>query len=151
MIYVRAVVQRVKQASVAVDGAVVGEIAHGLLVFLGVGQGDTSADAKYLAGKIAGLRLFSDEQGKMNLDVRDVGGAVLAVSQFTLYGDCRRGRRPSFSGAAAPDVAQALYEEFVAELKASGVPVATGRFQAHMEVSLVNDGPVTLLVSSEGE
>ncbi|HPT83002.1 MAG TPA: D-aminoacyl-tRNA deacylase [Limnochordia bacterium] len=147
----RAVVQRVKQASVAVDGAVVGEIAHGLLVFLGVGQGDTSADAKYLAGKIAGLRLFSDEQGKMNLDVRDVGGAVLAVSQFTLYGDCRRGRRPSFSGAAAPDVAQALYEEFVAELKASGVPVATGRFQAHMEVSLVNDGPVTLLVSSEGE
>ncbi|NLM41372.1 MAG: D-tyrosyl-tRNA(Tyr) deacylase [Firmicutes bacterium] len=147
----RAVVQRVKQASVTVDGAVVGKIAHGLLVFLGVGQGDSSEDARYLAEKIAKLRIFSDDQGKLNLDVQAVGGAVLAVSQFTLYGDCRRGRRPSFSSAAPPDEAQALYEEFVAELQAAGIPVATGVFQAHMEVSLVNDGPVTLIVTSEGE
>ncbi len=150
-VFVRAVVQRVKRASVTVDGALVGEIGPGLLVFLGVGSGDTSADAQYLASKIAGLRIFSDAQGKMNLDVQEVGGEILAVSQFTLYGDCRRGRRPSFSGAAAPDRAQALYEEFVAQLKAASVPVATGVFQAHMDVSLVNDGPVTLIVSSEGE
>jgi D-tyrosyl-tRNA(Tyr) deacylase len=148
---VRAVVQRVQEASVTVEGTVVGAITHGLLVFLGVGSGDTSADARYLAKKIARLRIFPDDQGKMNLDVQEVGGQILAVSQFTLYGDCRRGRRPSFSGAAAPDVAETLYQEFVAELQAEGITVATGVFQAHMDVSLINDGPVTLIVSSEGE
>ncbi|HOM00052.1 MAG TPA: D-aminoacyl-tRNA deacylase [Limnochordia bacterium] len=147
----RAVVQRVQEASVTVEGTVVGAITHGLLVFLGVGSGDTSADARYLAKKIARLRIFPDDQGKMNLDVQEVGGQILAVSQFTLYGDCRRGRRPSFSGAAAPDVAETLYQEFVAELQAEGITVATGVFQAHMDVSLINDGPVTLIVSSEGE
>lgn len=147
----RAVVQRVQEASVTVEGTVVGAISHGLLVFLGVGSGDTSADARYLAKKIAKLRIFPDDQGKMNLDVQEVGGQILAVSQFTLYGDCRRGRRPSFSGAAAPDVAETLYQEFVAELQAEGITVATGVFQAHMDVSLINDGPVTLIVSSEGE
>ncbi|HAN94082.1 MAG: D-aminoacyl-tRNA deacylase [Limnochordia bacterium] len=147
----RAVVQRVQEASVTVEGTVVGAITHGLLVFLGVGSGDTSADARYLAKKIAKLRIFPDDQGKMNLDVQEVGGQILAVSQFTLYGDCRRGRRPSFSGAAAPDVAETLYQEFVAELQAEGITVATGVFQAHMDVSLINDGPVTLIVSSEGE
>jgi len=148
---VRAVVQRVQEASVTVEGTVVGAITHGLLVFLGVGSGDTSADARYLAKKIARLRIFPDDQGKMNLDVQEVGGQILVVSQFTLYGDCRRGRRPSFSGAAAPDVAETLYQEFVAELQAEGITVATGVFQAHMDVSLINDGPVTLIVSSEGE
>lgn len=147
----RAVVQRVQEASVTVEGTVVGAITHGLLVFLGVGSGDTSADARYLAKKIAKLRIFPDDQGKMNLDVQEVGGQILAVSQFTLYGDCRRGRRPSFSGAVAPDVAETLYQEFVAELQAEGITVATGVFQAHMDVSLINDGPVTLIVSSEGE
>ncbi|HOK31198.1 MAG TPA: D-aminoacyl-tRNA deacylase [Limnochordia bacterium] len=147
----RAVVQRVQEASVTVEGTVVGAITHGLLVFLGVGSGDTSADARYLAKKIARLRIFPDDQGKMNLDVQEVGGQILVVSQFTLYGDCRRGRRPSFSGAAAPDVAETLYQEFVAELQAEGITVATGVFQAHMDVSLINDGPVTLIVSSEGE
>jgi D-tyrosyl-tRNA(Tyr) deacylase len=151
MVIMRAVVQRVKEARVSVDGAVVGAIAHGLLVFLGVGSSDTSADAQYLAKKIAGLRIFPDEQGKMNLDVHDAGGEVLAVSQFTLYGDCRRGRRPSFSEAAPPEAAQALYEEFVAQLRTAGFSVSTGVFQAHMEVSLINDGPVTLIVTSEGE
>jgi D-tyrosyl-tRNA(Tyr) deacylase len=141
----------VQEASVTVEGTVVGAITHGLLVFLGVGSGDTSADARYLAKKIARLRIFPDDQGKMNLDVQEVGGQILAVSQFTLYGDCRRGRRPSFSGAAAPDVAETLYQEFVAELQAEGITVATGVFQAHMDVSLINDGPVTLIVSSEGE
>jgi D-tyrosyl-tRNA(Tyr) deacylase len=141
----------VQEASVTVEGTVVGAITHGLLVFLGVGSGDTSADARYLAKKIAKLRIFPDDQGKMNLDVQEVGGQILAVSQFTLYGDCRRGRRPSFSGAAAPDVAETLYQEFVAELQAEGITVATGVFQAHMDVSLINDGPVTLIVSSEGE
>jgi len=141
----------VQEASVTVEGTVVGAITHGLLVFLGVGSGDTSADARYLAKKIARLRIFPDDQGKMNLDVQEVGGQILVVSQFTLYGDCRRGRRPSFSGAAAPDVAETLYQEFVAELQAEGITVATGVFQAHMDVSLINDGPVTLIVSSEGE
>ncbi len=128
-----------------------GAISHGLLVLLGVGTGDTADDARYMAGKIARLRIFSDSQGKMNLDVQEVGGGILAVSQFTLYGDCRRGRRPSFSQAAPPQTAEELYEEFVRELKQLGVPVATGVFQAHMDVELVNDGPVTLIVSSEGE
>ncbi|NMB00192.1 MAG: D-tyrosyl-tRNA(Tyr) deacylase [Firmicutes bacterium] len=147
----RAVVQRVKEASVTVAGEVVGEISQGLLVLLGVGEGDTTEDARYLAEKIGKLRVFTDAQGKMNLDIREVGGAVLAVSQFTLYGDCRKGRRPSFSSAAAPDVAQGLYLEFVSTLKEQGLKVETGVFQAHMDVKLVNDGPVTLLVSSGGE
>ncbi|RME34671.1 MAG: D-tyrosyl-tRNA(Tyr) deacylase [Deltaproteobacteria bacterium] len=134
-----------------VDGQVVGEIEAGLLVLLGVGRGDTERDVAYLADKIAGLRIFEDEAGKMNLSVRDVGGAVLAVSQFTLYGDCRKGRRPGFSDAAPPEEADRLYRRFVEALQARGLPVATGVFQAHMEVELINDGPVTMLLSSTRE
>ena len=144
----RAVVQRVTSCRVEVAGGVVGEIGRGLLVLLGVATGDTASDADFLAPKIAHLRIFNDAQGKMNLSVLDTGGAVLAVSQFTLYGDCRKGRRPSFDGAAAPEHARALYEHFVAALRATGVHVDTGVFQADMAVTLVNDGPVTLLVES---
>ncbi|MCK9525541.1 MAG: D-aminoacyl-tRNA deacylase [Limnochordia bacterium] len=147
----RAVVQRVKEAQVTVDGRVVGRVSHGLLVFLGVGEGDTERDGQYLAEKIANLRVFPDDQGKMNRSVSDIGGEVLAVSQFTLYGDCRRGRRPSFSAAARPDLANELYLRFVEVLKGQGLQVETGVFQADMEVGLVNDGPVTLIVSSGGE
>lgn len=145
----RALVQRVSSARVVVNGAVVGEIGPGLLVFLGVTHGDDGEAARYLAGKVAGLRVFEDEDGKMNRGVADIGGSVLAVSQFTLYGDCRKGRRPSFDAAARPDVAVALYERFVQELRAVGLPVATGVFQAHMHVELTNDGPVTLLLERE--
>jgi D-tyrosyl-tRNA(Tyr) deacylase len=144
----RAVVQRVSQARVRVDAAVVGEIAHGLLVFLGVSGQDTAADVTYIATKIRGLRIFADEQGKMNRSVEDVGGAVLMVSQFTLYGDARNGRRPSFVAAAPPVVAKALYEEVVRELREAGLPVETGVFQADMRVELENDGPVTMLLDS---
>lgn len=147
----RAVVQRVQNASVRVADETVAQIEQGLLVFLGVGEGDTSEDSRYLAEKIAHLRIFSDEDGKMNLNVQQVGGSILAVSQFTLYGDCRRGRRPSFSAAAEPKVADSLYEEFVQALHAFDLTVQQGVFQAHMEVSLVNDGPVTLLLSSKGD
>ena len=140
----RAVVQRVSRASVTVDGAVVGEIGAGFLVLLGITHGDGEADAALLAKKIAGLRVFEDNGGKMNLALADVGGAVLAVSQFTLYGDVRKGRRPSFTGAARPEQAEPLYRRFCQALAAEGVPVAEGIFQAHMAVSLVNDGPVTL-------
>ncbi|NLL47108.1 MAG: D-tyrosyl-tRNA(Tyr) deacylase [Firmicutes bacterium] len=147
----RAVIQRVKEAQVTVEGREVGKIAHGLLVLLGVGEGDTERDAKYLAEKIAHLRVFADDEGKMNRSVLDVGGGVLAVSQFTLYGDCRKGRRPSFSGAAPPEAANELYLHFVQALKGFGLTVETGVFQAHMDVALVNDGPVTLMVSSGGE
>lgn len=147
----RAVVQRVKEAWVSIDGRVVGKIPQGLLVLLGVGEGDTEEDARYLAEKISNLRVFSDDQGKMNLSVRETGGEILAVSQFTLYGDCRKGRRPSFSSAAHPDVANQLYLDFVNVLRNQGLRVETGVFQAHMEVGLVNDGPVTLIVSSGGE
>lgn len=147
----RAVLQRVSEAQVRVDGGIVGEIGRGLLVLLGVGQGDSVADARYLAEKTAGLRIFEDAQGKMNLSVEEVGGAVLVVSQFTLYGDCRQGRRPGFSAAAPPDLANALYERFVGLLRERGLSVATGVFQAEMAVTLVNDGPVTLLLDSRKE
>ena len=144
----RAVVQRVSRASVTIAGEVVGKIDAGLMVLLGVANGDAAADAVYLAEKIAGLRIFEDDVGKMNLSVRDVGGAMLVVSQFTLLGDCRGGRRPGFSDAAPPEQAVALYETFVAEVRKLEVPVQTGRFREHMEVELVNDGPVTLLLDS---
>lgn len=144
----RAVVQRVSEASVTVDGAVVGEIGRGYLVLLGVGQEDTEQDVVTLATKIIGLRVFEDDAGKMNLSLGDVGGQMLVVSQFTLFGDCRKGRRPSFVAAARPELANQLYESFVAEVRGQGIEVQTGRFQAHMDVALVNDGPVTLLLDS---
>ena len=144
----RAVVQRVSRAKVTVNGEITGQIARGLLVLLGVGQTDTEADADYLAEKIAGLRIFEDEAGRMNLSVADVQGAVLAVSQFTLYGDVRRGKRPSFDAAARPERARELYEYFVARIRAAGLPCETGRFQEMMQVELVNDGPVTILLDS---
>lgn len=145
----RAVVQKVTQSRVTVGEELVGEIRQGLLVFLGVTQDDEQQDAKYLAEKIANLRIFEDEEEKLNLSVKDIGGAVLSVSQFTLYGDCRRGRRPSFTDAARPEQANALYEQFNAFLKEEGVSVATGRFQTHMMVELTNDGPVTILLDSK--
>ncbi|ADD26950.1 D-aminoacyl-tRNA deacylase [Meiothermus ruber] len=144
----RAVVQRVSQASVEVDGHIVGQIGRGLLVLLGVGQHDTLEDAAYLARKIAGLRVFADAEGKMNLALADVGGGVLVVSQFTLYGDTRRGNRPSFVEAAPPAVGRRLYEQFCDLLAGQGLPVETGVFQAHMQVHLINDGPVTLWLDS---
>ena len=144
----RAVVQRVCEARVEVEGNTIGATSGGLLVFLGVTHADTENDAKYLAEKIAGLRIFEDEAGKMNLSVQDVGGSVLSVSQFTLYGDCRRGRRPSFTEAAGAEQGQVLYEAFNNALRAQGLAVETGQFQAHMAVSLVNDGPVTMLLDS---
>lgn len=144
----RAVVQRVASARVLVDGHVTGEIGAGLVVLLGVTHDDTAEQAAYLAGKIAGLRIFEDHDGKMNRSVSDVAGSALVVSQFTLYGDCRKGRRPSFDAAAKPDRARQLYERFVADLGGLGVPVSTGVFQAHMQVELVNDGPVTILLDT---
>ena len=144
----RAVIQRVSRASVTVSGEVVGEIGVGLLVLLGVEQGDTQDDVAWMANKVAGLRVFEDDDGKMNLDVGEVGGAVLAVSQFTLLGDCRKGRRPSFVAAARPEEANGLYRGFVAEVAGQGLEVQEGRFQQHMDVELVNDGPVTLQVDS---
>jgi D-tyrosyl-tRNA(Tyr) deacylase len=144
----RAVIQRVSRASVKVEDRVVGEIERGLLVLLGVGQTDNETDADYLAEKIAGLRTFEDENEKMNLSVKDVGGAVLAVSQFTLYGDVRKGKRPSFDAAARPERAKELYEYFVAQLRAKGLRCETGIFQATMQVELVNEGPVTILLDS---
>ena len=144
----RAVVQRVRRASVTVDGQVVGAIGPGLLVLLGVGRDDAEGDAAYVAGKIHDLRLFADAEGRMNRSVAEVGGAVLVVSQFTLLGDCRRGRRPSYGAAAPPDRARALYEALVARLRSAGLPVRTGEFQALMDVELVNDGPVTVLLDS---
>ncbi len=145
----RACVQRVSRAKVTVADEVAGEIGPGLLVLLGVAAGDGPNEAKWLAEKIAGLRIFEDEAGKMNLGLADVGGAMLVVSQFTLLGDCRRGRRPSFVNAAPPELAVQLYEVFVETVRAQGLPVATGRFREQMQVSLVNDGPVTLVVESD--
>jgi D-tyrosyl-tRNA(Tyr) deacylase len=144
----RAVVQRVSRAQVAVKGEIAGEIGLGLLVLLGVGRDDTEADATYLAEKIAGLRVFEDDQGKMNRSVQEVGGSVLAVSQFTLYGDVRRGKRPSFDAAAPPEKARQLYEIFVEQIRAAGLRCETGRFQEMMKVELVNEGPVTILLDS---
>jgi len=144
----RAVVQRVRRAKVTVNGEITGEIGLGLLVLLAVGAGDTRAEADYLAEKTIGLRIFEDAGGKMNLSVGEVGGAVLVVSQFTLYGDVRRGKRPSFDSAAAPDVARDLYEYFVERVRGAGLRSETGRFQETMRVELVNDGPVTILLDS---
>src|SRR5208282_171729 len=144
----RAVVQRVSRARVTVAGSMSGEIGLGLLVLLGVGREDSEADVNYLAEKIVGLRIFEDEDGKMNRSVRDAGGSVLAVSQFTLYGDARRGKRPSFDAAAAPDQARRLYELFVERVRAAGLRCETGRFQEIMQVELVNEGPVTILLDS---
>lgn len=144
----RCVVQRVSRASVTVEGKTTGEVEKGYMVLVGVEQGDGEADMRYCAEKVAGLRVFEDGEGKMNLSVKDVGGAVLAVSQFTLLGDARHGRRPSFSNAARPEEANALYEDFCQALRAVGIHVETGVFQTHMEVSLVNDGPVTILLDS---
>lgn len=145
----RAVVQRVARARVLIEGETAGQIERGLLVLLGVTHADTAAQALWLADKIVSLRIFEDEQGKMNRDLAEVGGGVLIVSQFTLYGDCRKGRRPSFIDAAAPTIAIPLYEEFINAVKAQGVPTASGRFGAMMQVELVNDGPVTIIVDSK--
>jgi D-tyrosyl-tRNA(Tyr) deacylase len=144
----RAVVQRVSRAKVMVDGNIAGEIGHGLLVLLGVGGNDQEGDADYLVEKIVGLRIFGDQDGKMNRAVAEVSGAVLVVSQFTLYGDVRKGRRPSFDDAARPERARTLYEYFVARVRAAGLQCETGRFQEMMDVELVNEGPVTILVDS---
>jgi D-aminoacyl-tRNA deacylase len=144
----RAVIQRVSRAQVTVDDEVIGKIAGGLLVLLGVAKTDATADADYLAGKISGLRIFEDENGKMSLSPGEVKGAVLVVSQFTLYGDVGRGRRPSFDEAAPPPRARELYEYFVARIRATGLACESGRFQAAMQVELVNDGPVTILLDS---
>jgi len=144
----RTCIQRVGQAQVSVNGEVCGQIGRGMVVLLGVAVGDTADDAEQLAEKIAGLRIFDDANGKMNLSLSDVGGAMLVVSQFTLLGDCRKGRRPSFVAAAPPEVAETLYRAFVAAVAAQDIQVATGKFRQHMQVSLTNDGPVTLLIDS---
>jgi D-tyrosyl-tRNA(Tyr) deacylase len=147
----RAVVQRVKNAKVEVKGRITGEIGNGLLIFLGVGQGDSEEDCEYLANKIANLRIFPDENDLMNRSLIDIDGEALVVSQFTLWGDCRKGRRPSFAKAARPGDAEALYEHFIMKMKNMGLVIATGKFQEMMDVSLINDGPVTLILSSVKE
>ena len=144
----RAVVQRVKSASVTVDGELVSEIGAGVLIFLGVAHDDTATELEYIANKVANLRIFEDEDGKMNRSLLETGGAALVVSQFTLYGDCRKGRRPSFINAARPEVANTLYEQFITLLKQQGIPTQGGTFQAMMDVQLINDGPVTILLDS---
>ncbi len=144
----RAVIQRVKSASVTVEGEIVSEIRQGLLVFLGVAQEDTPADVNYVANKIANLRIFEDDEGLMNLSILDMGGEALVVSQFTLYGDCRKGRRPSFIAAARPEKADPLYQAFMDEISRLGVSVKAGIFQAMMDVELINDGPVTIMLDS---
>jgi D-tyrosyl-tRNA(Tyr) deacylase len=145
----RAVIQRVRRARVVVDGEVVGEVGVGLLVLLGVAVDDAEEHGHWLADKVVGLRIFPDDEGKMNRSVADVGGGVLVVSQFTLHGDCSKGRRPSFVAAAPPEKAVPLYEAFVAAVRSHGVPTTTGRFGAMMQVELVNDGPVTLIIDRE--
>jgi D-tyrosyl-tRNA(Tyr) deacylase len=145
----RAVLQRVRSASVAIDAKVVSSIGRGILVLLGVGVGDSESETSWLADKTANLRIFEDDEGKMNLSVLDVGGEVLVVSQFTLYGDCRKGRRPSFTEAAPPDLADALYQTYVGELKKRNILVQTGQFRAKMLVTIENDGPVTILLDTD--
>lgn len=145
----RAVVQRADRASVTVDNKVVGQVDKGLMVLFGVAPDDTDKDLNYIVDKVVGLRIFEDDQDKMNLSVQDVGGSILAVSQFTLYGDCRKGKRPSFDGAAKPELANSYYEKFVAALRDKGIKVETGVFRAHMLVELVNNGPVTMLLDSK--
>jgi len=145
----RAVVQRVSRASVKVSGETIGEIGPGFLVLLGAGKEDNEQDADWLADKIAGLRVFEDNEGKMNLSLAEVKGSILVVSQFTLYADCRKGRRPGFDAAAPAELAEKLYNYFVEKIGKTGIPVATGRFQATMSVELVNQGPVTLLLDSK--
>jgi D-aminoacyl-tRNA deacylase len=147
----RACVQRVSEARVTVSGETCGQIEGGLVVLLGVATGDTSEDARQLAEKIVGMRIFEDDEGKMNRSLVEFGGAILVVSQFTLLGDCRKGRRPSFVGAAPPELAESLYEQFVAAVERQKIRVATGRFRQHMMVSLTNDGPVTLLLDTRRE
>jgi len=144
----RACIQRVSEARVTVDGEATGQIGRGLVVLLGVGVGDGKSEMSWLAEKIVGLRVFEDDAGKMNRSLAEVGGAMLVVSQFTLYGDCRKGRRPSFTTAAPPELAERLYEEFVERVRSCEIAVATGRFREHMLVSLVNDGPVTLWIDT---
>jgi D-tyrosyl-tRNA(Tyr) deacylase len=145
----RAVLQRVTSACVLVDQKTIGEIQQGLVVLIGVGKDDDTNDVKYLAEKILNLRIFNDSQHKMNYSLFDINGELLIISQFTLYGDCRKGRRPSYDTSAPPEIAYGLYEEFVATVKSYGLKVETGKFQAHMDVSLTNDGPVTLLLDSK--
>jgi len=147
---VRAVVQRVAGASVSVDGRVVGSIGKGLCVFIGVAPGDGEGEVEWMAGKIANLRIFEDAAGKMNLSLLEEKGAMLVVSQFTLYGDCRKGRRPSFASACEPERANSIYEDFIRSVSSRGIPVATGVFQASMRVEIHNDGPVTLILDTEG-
>jgi D-tyrosyl-tRNA(Tyr) deacylase len=147
----RAVVQRVSRGEVRIDGAPVGKIDRGLVVLVAAGEGDDETAVQWTAEKIATLRIFPDDAGQMNRSVADVGGAILAVSQFTLYGDCRKGRRPSFVRALEPVAAEKLYDRFVAKLRETGIPVETGRFRADMQVELINDGPVTLLIDSAKE
>ena len=145
----RAVIQRVQSASVQVDGELVSEIGAGLLIFLGIAHDDTETELEYIANKVANLRIFEDADGKMNCSLLDTGGSALVVSQFTLYGDCRKGRRPSFIDAARPEVANALYEQFITALKQLNIPTQGGTFQAMMDVQLINDGPVTILLDSD--
>jgi D-aminoacyl-tRNA deacylase len=144
----RAVVQRVRRASVSVDGDVVGRIGQGMLVLLGAGEGDGPEQVKWMASKLVGLRIFSDDLGKMNLSLDQIGGEMLVVSQFTLYGDCRKGKRPSYAAAARPEEANALYRSFIEEVRSQGIPVQEGVFGAMMDVELINDGPVTLIVDA---
>jgi|SRR3990172_10957571 len=145
----RAVIQRVKWARVTVDGKLCGEIPQGVVILLGIAKDDREEDADYLAAKLVHLRVFSDNEGKMNLSLKDIGGAALIISQFTLYGDCRKGRRPSFTDAAEPGRAEELYHYFIAQIQKEGIKTASGQFQAMMEVTLLNDGPVTLLLDSK--
>ncbi len=145
----RAVIQRVQSASVQVDGELVSEIGAGLLIFLGIAHDDTETELEYIANKVANLRIFEDADGKMNCSLLDTGGSALVVSQFTLYGDCRKGRRPSFIDAARPEVANALYEQFITALQQLNIPTQGGTFQAMMDVQLINDGPVTILLDSD--
>lgn len=145
----RSVVQRVSKAAVQVNGQVIGETRMGILALIGIGLDDGSEDIRWMADKLIGLRIFEDQEGKMNLSLPEVGGEILLVSQFTLFGDCRKGKRPSFSHAAPPERAKEIFEELVANLRHQGIRVETGEFQAHMEVTLVNDGPVTILLDSK--